>query len=336
MTLVEKVGVLVFLGVIAIVFLTESKILVKGLICLIRRQKPMRQVLLTRRAVLFHCLALGGVICFLYGYFIEPYWIEVNTIQLDSPKLKNASLRIVHFSDTHCDHKLRNEDKLVQMVNNLSPDIIVFTGDALNAVEALYRFQERLRTMKAHLGKYAVRGNIECCYYPAVDLFRGTGFQRLNGNSVRITKDGDAFVIAGMDCPGMGTLPSPPDGLSADDFNILLYHAPDLAETIDTTIFDLYLAGHTHGGQVALPWYGALTTLSRYGKKYESGLYHLGLDRTDNDSQTIASKETILYINRGIGMENDPAPRVRFCARPEITVYDIRPATAKESASKRK
>ena len=72
---------------------------------------------------------------------------------------------------------------------------------------------------------------------------------------------------------------------------------------------DLYLAGHTHGGQVALPFYGALVTLAATGKKYESGLHQLG--------------NTYIYTNRGIGMEGGRAPRVRFCARPEVTVFDI-------------
>ena len=74
---------------------------------------------------------------------------------------------------------------------------------------------------------------------------------------------------------------------------------------------DLYLCGHTHGGQVALPLYGALITLSKFGKKYESGMYE--------------SNGTILYVNRGLGLEPKPAPQVRFFARPEITVFDIVP-----------
>lgn len=88
-----------------------------------------------------------------------------------------------------------------------------------------------------------------------------------------------------------------------------MYHSPDLVEDLPPNAVDLYVAGHTHGGQVALPFYGALVTLSRFGKKYEAGLYHVG--------------DTTLYVNRGIGMEGGPAPRVRFCARPEITVFEI-------------
>ena len=72
---------------------------------------------------------------------------------------------------------------------------------------------------------------------------------------------------------------------------------------------DLQLSGHTHGGQVRLPLYGALLTLSAMGKRFEAGLYRLG--------------EMALYVNRGLGMEGGAAPRVRFLCRPEITVFDL-------------
>jgi len=80
---------------------------------------------------------------------------------------------------------------------------------------------------------------------------------------------------------------------------------------VNGSIVDVYLCGHTHGGQIALPFYGALTTLSKHGKKYEAGLYHEG--------------NTRLYVNRGIGLEGGKAPPMRFFARPEITVFEIGP-----------
>jgi predicted MPP superfamily phosphohydrolase len=92
-------------------------------------------------------------------------------------------------------------------------------------------------------------------------------------------------------------------------FTILLQHSPDLMADAVRERFDLYLAGHTHGGQIALPFYGALITYSRYGKKYEAGLYHEG--------------STTLYVNRGIGFAHQPMPEARFLARPEVTVIEL-------------
>ena len=90
---------------------------------------------------------------------------------------------------------------------------------------------------------------------------------------------------------------------------MFLYHYPDEIDAVLTHGIDFYCAGHTHGGQVSLPWYGALITLSRFDKQYESGRYRKG--------------DTTLYVNRGIGMEGGDAPRVRFCARPEVTVLEV-------------
>jgi len=93
------------------------------------------------------------------------------------------------------------------------------------------------------------------------------------------------------------------------EFSVVLYHSPDLMPEVVAQGVDLFCAGHTHGGQVALPLYGAMITFSKFGKQYEAGLYH--------------ERDTWLYVNRGIGMEGGPAPRVRFWSRPEMTVIDI-------------
>jgi predicted MPP superfamily phosphohydrolase len=216
-------------------------------------------------------------------------------------------------------------------VNDLAPDVIFFTGDALNAPDTIFRFREMLRSMRAPYGKFAVRGNIDCLYYRNVDLFRGTGFVQLQGNTMQIEKDGDTIAVTGLDCGTWKSHPDPPTAPSPNLFNVLLYHTPDMAEEIDTVAFDLYLAGHTHGGQVALPFYGAMITFSQHGKKYESGPYYLGpegLVSRGDSSVVIRRDQVALYVNRGIGMEGGIAPRVRFCARPEITVFEIGPAAS--------
>jgi predicted MPP superfamily phosphohydrolase len=92
--------------------------------------------------------------------------------------------------------------------------------------------------------------------------------------------------------------------------SVLLHHTPDLAESEGVRSFDLVLCGHTHGGQVRLPLYGALITLSRFGKKYEMGLYEL-------------ASETHMYVNRGVGTEPVPGVRLRFLCRPEVAVFEL-------------
>lgn len=90
--------------------------------------------------------------------------------------------------------------------------------------------------------------------------------------------------------------------------DLTAYHTPDPVEALPPGV-DLYLAGHTHGGQVRLPFYGALITMSRFDKRYEMGRYEVN--------------GTTLYVNRGIGSEGDGLGRARLLARPEITVIDL-------------
>jgi predicted MPP superfamily phosphohydrolase len=102
-----------------------------------------------------------------------------------------------------------------------------------------------------------------------------------------------------------------PASFPDDPYRLLLFHTPDQIEVAAQSGIDLYLAGHTHGGQVRIPIYGAVITASVYYKKYEAGLYQVG--------------NTTLYVSRGIGMEGDIAPRVRFLAPPEVVVIDLVP-----------
>jgi uncharacterized protein len=258
------------------------------------------------------CYALASLttVCIAYGYFIEPYWIEVTSVDIETEKLQNVSLRIVQISDTHCDLKIRNEHKLAEIINPLDPDLIVFTGDAINEREALQNFRTMMRGLKAKIGKYAVHG-IWDDNQEHSPLFVDTGFQPLRKEILGLSKDGERFRLAGFSFSFADEARRAVLDLGPNQYTIFLHHHPDLIEDLSDLHVDLYLSGHTHGGQVALPLYGALMTLSKFGKKYEAGRYIVG--------------RTTLYVNRGIGMEGGYAPRVRFLARPEITVLNIRP-----------
>jgi predicted MPP superfamily phosphohydrolase len=274
----------------------------------------------SRYFVIIHVLALAGFVAFIDGFIIEPRWIEVTRFEIETAKLRNATLRIVLFSDTHCETRPRNEGKAVKIINELKPDVIVFTGDSLNNPKALPLFKETLKQLNASLGKFAVRGNFDSNFWNNLDLFSETGFTELKADAVKVEKDNEAFYITGFNVPYPADFQEVLRNVPADRYNILLYHYSDLAESLQDLNVDVYLSGHTHGGQVRLPFYGALVTLSRFGKKYEAGMYTIS--------------QTKLYVNRGIGLENSPAPKVRFLCRPEITVFDIKPAIATQEPKK--
>lgn len=307
----EKIAALIFVAALLAVY--ASEILLISIFAyrrLIHRRRL--RILRTRFALLVHTLAAIGILCFLYGRFIEPFWIDVNRISIPTEKLREASFRIVQFSDIHCDEKAVNEERLAPLINSLRPDVIVFTGDTLNTPTALPLFKDTMKGLEAGLAKLAVRGNFESrLYMRNLDLYGGTGFQLLDHDTVALKKNGEEIIISGLDCRRPGRLETLLQKVPQDRFSIFLYHYSDLVESLRNLNVDLYLCGHTHGGQVALPVYGAIITLSKFGKKYKGGMYHVG--------------DTILYVNRGIGLESGPAPKVRFFARPEITVFDITP-----------
>jgi len=311
LTLQERVSLIVFLLALLALYGAEVFVLVRAILAVARR-RGVKRVLLSKSALGLHILAAGGLACLAYGRFIEPYWIEVNVVTIRTPKLKDVSFRIVQISDLHCDRKPRNEERIVSIVNSLEPDVVVATGDYLNDASALPRFKSVLARLKAPLGAFAVTGNFEVNCWSQLDLFDQTGFDLLQQDTVNVTKDDKIISISGLGFDRAGAWGDLLTDLPDDRFNIFLYHMPDLIEDVDGQGVDLYLCGHTHGGQVALPWYGALITFSKFGKKYESGRYRVG--------------ETTLYVNRGLGLEPAPAPQVRFCARPEIAVFDLVPA----------
>ena len=317
----ESTPVLMFVCALAAVYLLAACALVRAALRRFGRLgRPSRAALVAERGSL--ALAAVGLLCFAYGYFVEPYWPEVTHVRVESPKLKGAQrpVRVVHISDLHCDPKTRLEERLPDIIAAERPDFIVFTGDSLNSPEGLPTLRKLLPRLAAVAPTYAVRGNWDTAYWGRAELFEGTGVVELKKEAARVDVAGTSVWVAGAP---FGSLHEPTDGVRGgieaalkdappEAFTLFLYHTPDaILEAAETNRVDLYCAGHTHGGQVALPFYGALVTLSKFGKKYESGLHREG--------------STWLYVTRGIGMEGGPAPRVRFFARPEVTVIELAP-----------
>jgi len=281
-----------------------------------KRSGPARW---TRRGVL--SLAGIGIASVAWGYFREPYRLEVTRNRIVTPKLHGVTrpVRIVQISDMHCDPVVRNELKLPGLIASLKPDIIVYTGDSINSPDGLTNFRRCLTKLAKIAPTYVSRGNWDY-YFGDLDYFGETGAIELNGANQRVDVAGGHFWISGSGIlDGYTKIPVPEildnalAGIPEEDFKIFLYHYPDLVHSLADRGVDLHFAGHTHGGQVAMPLYGALMTASRYGKKFEAGLYRVG--------------NTYLYVNRGIGMEGK-APKVRFWCPPEVCLMELVPKTS--------
>ena len=271
------------------------------------RKRPRK---LGRIEIAAYALAIIGVLCFLDGHFVEPYWPQVTHVTLPTAKFPHGSapLRIVHISDLHADPKAYAEAKVLKLIREQQPDLICFTGDAANE-----RGTPQFRAFMMELGKiapvYAVRGNWDEPWEAHL-LYDNLPVKLLGPKAEEVEIKGHKLEIGGLHADEVASIADryPQD---ASVYRIFLYHFPDAVEQMGSAHIDLYLAGHTHGGQVRLPFYGALITFSRYDKKYEAGFYQIG--------------KTVMYVNRGIGMEGGKAPRVRFLDRPEVTVIEVVP-----------
>ncbi len=311
---VEEVRFGLFIGVVLLVYalaMGELSRLVLRRFGLIKRSEG-RWAVWSRRVVLV--LAALGTVCIAYGFFVEPYWPEVTHVRIASPNLDVGArpIRIVHLSDIHSDPKARLEGRLPALVAAERPDLIVFTGDSLNSPDGLPIFRRLMTRLVKIAPTYAVRGNWDVWYWPGLDLFGGTGVRELDSEALEIEVGDSRVWVAGIPVDSEAMLDDVLGLIPDGSLSIFLHHYPDEIYNVAEHRIDLYCAGHIHGGQVALPFYGALMTLAKYGKRFEAGLY-----RVD---------ETNLYVSRGIGMEGGRMPRVRFCARPEVTLIEIVPS----------
>ena len=272
-------------------------------------------------------LLVGGVTGSALGWFystvVEPEWLQVERIRLPLTKLHPDlnGFTIAHFSDIHFGPYMRGPDaqQIVDRVNSLRPDLIVFTGDFVTelAHDEAELITDTFRHLKAAQGVYAILGNHDHWTDAEVvdQAVRAAGVTLLRNENRFIEFRGTGFWLAGVDdvWEEKHDLEAALLGIGDDLPVILLAHEPDYADVVERTgRVDLQLSGHSHGGQVRLPYYGALA-LPYLAHKYPFGLYQLG--------------STTLYTNRGVGLL---APPVRFNCRPEITLFELSRPTAKD------
>lgn len=261
-----------------------------------------------------------GTLMIIYGFWIEPHRLRLTVQRFSNPLSRtNSPIRLVHLGDLHMERSTKRERRILELINTIQPDLIVFSGDVLNLsyIKDATAWQEArnfLSNLHAPEGVFVVTGS------PAVEipedypkLIQGLPLTWLKDQVINLNIRGKELELMGLGCTHqphqdfLRLINLVRDG--SNGTRILLYHSPDLAPMASTLNIGLQLSGHTHGGQVRLPFYGALFTGCLLGKRYESGRYQLG--------------KMTLYVTRGIGMEGAGAPRVRFLCPPEITLWEI-------------
>ncbi len=251
-----------------------------------------------------------------YGSLLERHHlvVEESNCPLKNEHADLAGLKIALVADFHFDELQEGDfvSKCVEMINDQQPDLIVLCGDYVShnskPIEAL---SEHLAKLNAPLGVFAVLGNHD--YWAGANSIARqiskAGIQILRNEAETLRYKHSPLQIAGLgsawehEAHFKTALPhSPASGLPV----ILAVHEPDFYDRVsEDPRLILQVSGHTHGGQVCAPYYGAIR-LPSWGKNYVSGLYRR------HDSH--------IYVTRGTGTL---FPHVRFCCPPEISLITL-------------
>ncbi|MEM7333469.1 MAG: metallophosphoesterase [Chloroflexota bacterium] len=304
-----------------IVVLTVPRVLTTFILAFIALQFGFRPSFILNFGV--QLLATAALI---YGAVIEPHNLQLSEFVIFSDRLplQTDPIKILQITDLHIERWTRRESKVLQIVKNVKPDVIIVTGDYVNTsynedpeTHALVR--RLLSQLKAPYGVFATLGS------PPVDL-RDQVLPIFDGLNIKLLRhdiellefeNGGRLAVLGMDCTHH--LPTDEARLARlvsraphDVPQLFVFHSPEMMPQATAHGIDLYMCGHTHGGQVRVPIIGPLLTSSQLGRQYVMGMYK--------------EWRTHLYVSRGIGLEGMSAPRVRFLCPPEMTLMVIMPS----------
>jgi uncharacterized protein len=259
---------------------------------------------------------------YFYAHEIEPRLLKVTNYTISHSDIPSAfnGFKIVQFSDTHLgfQYDMKQFKKTLTQISKLNPDVIFFTGDLMDAPNQFPYTEEiipLLKNLEAPFGKFAIYGNHDHGGYGSniyKNIMKQANFHLLLNESAKVElMDGSNIHILGIDDAMLGkpNFETTIQNIPNDAYKILLSHAPDLADTAVEFDIQLQISGHSHGGQIQIPFYGALIT-PPYAKKYREGFYEV------RSNQSTLS----LYVNRGIGTTRLP---FRFLSVPEVTLFTL-------------
>ena len=250
---------------------------------------------------------------------------EYTILEKDIPEGFDG-IKIVHFSDLHYNRAINitKVEKIVDEINLINPDIVVFTGDLIDrdvtlSEKDLNKLTNILLKIKAKYGKYAVMGNHDIDYdmNKVIDIYNGSNFKYLdNEYDIVYNKKNEKIFIGGLNSvthnkDDISKMMSYFTDNKENMYKIILVHEPDISDKIvnDYSV-NLILAGHSHNGQVRFPIIGPIYT-PPYSKKYYDNYYNL--DGTN------------LYISSGLGVST---ANYRLWNRPSINFYRINKETS--------
>jgi predicted MPP superfamily phosphohydrolase len=280
-------------------------------------------VQLRRPRRLISILLLGLALMFTaYISLLEPFWIEVTRHEAWFKRLPPEfdGLVVAHLSDFHMTSYGLRERRVLAALEKAKPGVIIITGDLISAGSdraAVQAFLKDLQRLAPPFGLWAVLGNHDHIDTLAEDrpgmrrFFNEAGVSLLVNEAGRIGKGVDTLTFIGVDDPysGHDRLWEALKGMQRTPFAILLSHSPEIFFKADLARIDLIFAGHTHGGQVRLPWFGPLW-LPEGSEPYVAGWF--------------TGESARMFVTRGIGTSILP---IRFLCRPEVPLITLKRGT---------
>jgi uncharacterized protein len=249
----------------------------------------------------------------------EAFRLSLREYDVAVPELPEpmAGLRIVQITDLHMAPSFRRRyfERVIEACQGWEADLILLTGDIVDADEAIPWIEPLLAPLDARLGKYAILGNHDEEHQPSAILgeLARAGFETLEGQWTTIEADGTTIAMGGTSAPWGPDVD--PRAMPSADFRILLSHSPDRFYRAARWGIDLMFSGHNHGGQIRLPLVGAVFMPSVYSRRFDRGFFRRG--------------RTLMYVNEGVaGMHP-----VRYGCPPEVTRFVLRNALSSTGSS---
>ena len=265
-------------------------------------------------------LAATALACATWAVAIEPLWLEKRELEVPFPGLPRAldGIRLGFLSDLHAGSWAPREHYLraVRILARAGVDVLLLAGDIAGhrAGQTWKEVLAPLAGLEPPLGRLAVLGGHDHRFNaPAVaHHLQSLGYTVLRNQAVPLHRGDQALWVVGLDdnsdLPGRHDFNKACREVPAGAPGLLLAHSPDAVMEASRRGLGLVLSGHTHGGQVRLPWWGSLLRVTELPRRYDQGLSRHG--------------DTHLFVSRGLASTY----RLRFCCRPDVTVLTLRSA----------
>lgn len=275
-------------------------------------------------------LAAGAGILGLRHYIteVEPNRLIVEERTIRSPRVREP-LRLLHFSDLQSDRVGAFEQEVFARIVAMDPDLVIYTGDWVQPVAPATYASEMptmlalIRRLKPRLGFFGTYGDTDAPWY-SLDPSELGPLVMLGTRPYLIEWDGGVIALKGL---GLFESRYPEvaragiaewfAGVPERAFSLLVGHSPDFVLAAEDYAIDLCLAGHTHGGQIQLPWYGPVLLDSAVPREMAAGLHSRGRTR--------------IHVSSGLGTTHyDGLQAMRLFCPPRMTLLNILPAADQE------